>query len=515
MTTTSTTGGDAWYDNISVYSSDYEPATFTPGPSVEANHDLLGGLRENDFDVEDSQYSAGLVTLIIVFLVAGLLACCLIPCLYKCLGTSRQERLRERMKFGKQTHYRGNILMVLASVAAIASAAGAIWGLERADSGLTNIEDATQNMATDMLTILNLADDTSVALDEVTASYEALQASVDDCDNGAILSSLLDAFDISSLTASVQAEIDDVSEDNFGELAGDVQAISDAVSDTEGARKGLVWPVLILSLMFTAFFVAISVSTYECVAFGHRDCAPASCCINPCTIFVAVVIWICAALAVSLSALTGDFCIDPDANANELITDNTDGEIADLITYYTGDCTSENVAVDAIIAAQVVAVPIIQSVVPTLYQLEAACSDLAEPVQTLDNSLESFWTILEDAGELSSCENLNGLYQAAVYDELCKDLPQGLLGFWVSCAFLTVLLLILAIQWGRMLRQQTTEQDASTAEAMNSQRAGWLVVSKRFSRRNVVANPPPPPHGASSHVQRPVALERPQHVTQR
>ncbi|CAN0314917.1 unnamed protein product [Ectocarpus sp. 6 AP-2014] len=515
MTTTSATGGDAWYDNISVYSSDYEPATFTPGASVEANHDLLDGLRENDFDVEDAQYSAGLATLIIVFLVAGLLACCLIPCLYKCLGTSRQERLRERMQFGKQTHYGGNIFMVLASVAAIASAAGAIWGLERADSGLTNIEDATQNMATDMLTILNLADDTSVALDEVTASFEALQESVDSCDNGAILSSLLDAFDISSLTASVQTEIDGVSEDNFGELADDVQAISDAISDTEGARKGLLWPVLILSLVFTAFFVAISVSTYQCVAFGHRDCAPASCCINPCTIFVAVVIWICAALAVSLSALTGDFCIDPDTNANDLITENTEGDIADLITYYTGDCTSENVAVDAIIAAQEVAVPIIQSVVPTLYQLEEACSDLAEPVQTLDNSLESFWTILEDAGELSSCENLNGLYQSAVYDELCKDLPEGLLGFWVSCAFLTVLLLILVIQWGRMLRQQTTEEDASTAEAMNRQRAGWLNGSNRFSRRNVFANPPPPPPGASSHVQRPVALERPQHVTQR
>lgn len=60
MASTSTTGagsGDAWYDNISVYSSDYEPATFTPGSSVEANHDLLEGLRENDFDVEDTQYS--------------------------------------------------------------------------------------------------------------------------------------------------------------------------------------------------------------------------------------------------------------------------------------------------------------------------------------------------------------------------------------------------------------------------------------------------------------------------
>lgn len=51
--------------------------------------------------------------------------------------------------------------------------------------------------------------------------------------------------------------------------------------------------------------------------------------------------------------------------------------------------------------------------------------------------------VLENAGELSSCENLNGLYQTAVYDELCTDLPRGLLGFWVSCSILTVLLLIL------------------------------------------------------------------------
>lgn len=51
--------------------------------------------------------------------------------------------------------------------------------------------------------------------------------------------------------------------------------------------------------------------------------------------------------------------------------------------------------------------------------------------------------MLEDAGELSSCENLNSLYQTAVYDELCSDMPRGLLGFWVSCSILTVLLLIL------------------------------------------------------------------------
>lgn len=61
----------------------------------------------------------------------------------------------------------------------------------------------------------------------------------------------------------------------------------------------------------------------------------------------------------------------------------------------------------------------------------------------MDNSLQELWFVLEDAGELTSCENLNGQYQAAVYDDLCEDVPDGLLGFWVSCAILTVLLLVL------------------------------------------------------------------------
>ncbi len=71
------------------------------------------------------------------------------------------------------------------------------------------------------------------------------------------------------------------------------------------------------------------------------------------------------------------------------------------------------------------------------------CGELLAPVQSVEASLQSLWAVLENAGELSSCENLNTLYQTAVYDELCDDLPRGLLGFWVSCSILTVLLLVL------------------------------------------------------------------------
>ena len=79
----------------------------------------------------------------------------------------------------------------------------------------------------------------------------------------------------------------------------------------------------------------------------------------------------------------------------------------------------------------------------SILQLVEDCEEILTPVEEVDSSFQGLWNVLWDAGQLSSCENLNGHYQAAVHDELCDDLPRGLLAFWVSCAFLTLLLLVL------------------------------------------------------------------------
>ena len=76
-------------------------------------------------------------------------------------------------------------------------------------------------------------------------------------------------------------------------------------------------------------------------------------------------------------------------------------------------------------------------------QATDVCEDILPAVNTVNASLYDLWSLLDEAGQLSSCEGLNGPYQAAVYDELCDELPRGLLGFWVSCVILTVLLLVL------------------------------------------------------------------------
>lgn len=67
-------------------------------------------------------------------------------------------------------------------------------------------------------------------------------------------------------------------------------------------------------------------------------------------------------------AVSGDFRIDPDAHASDLIAGTSDAEdLLNLVTYYTGDCSTENFAVDAITLAQQVAMPSIQVLLPVLY----------------------------------------------------------------------------------------------------------------------------------------------------
>ena len=69
-----------------------------------------------------------------------------------------------------------------------------------------------------------------------------------------------------------------------------------------------------------------------------------------------------------VAALSGDFCTDPDSNVDTLIAENSNDEtLRSLLTYYTGDCTTENFAIDAVIAAQETAIPVIQETLPLLF----------------------------------------------------------------------------------------------------------------------------------------------------
>lgn len=64
-------------------------------------------------------------------------------------------------------------------------------------------------------------------------------------------------------------------------------------------------------------------------------------------------------------------------------------------------------------------------------------------VEAFDVSMKQAWTILEKAGWLGSCRNINRLYQSVVYDDLCDELlDEGLLVL-VSCVILFAVLLLM------------------------------------------------------------------------
>ena len=87
--------------------------------------------------------------------------------------------------------------------------------------------------------------------------------------------------------------------------------MSDAVHDTEGVRKGLVWPAVALAMFFTAVFVVIAVGTYEFIACSSHTCGPVSCIVSPCTVILAIIIWLSAASAVTLSGETNVLPLSP------------------------------------------------------------------------------------------------------------------------------------------------------------------------------------------------------------
>lgn len=80
-----------------------------------------------------------------------------------------------------------------------------------------------------------------------------------------------------------------------------VDDISDAVGKTESVRHGIVWPALALSMWAIICFIIIGLTTYGVVACGLLPCGPLTCILLPGTAFLAVVIWLCAATAVTLS----------------------------------------------------------------------------------------------------------------------------------------------------------------------------------------------------------------------
>lgn len=80
-----------------------------------------------------------------------------------------------------------------------------------------------------------------------------------------------------------------------------METVSESVATTEGLRKGVVWPAIVLSLLVVVTFIVVGISAYGFIACGARPCGPLTCIVLPGTVFLAIVVWLSAASAVTLS----------------------------------------------------------------------------------------------------------------------------------------------------------------------------------------------------------------------
>lgn len=78
-----------------------------------------------------------------------------------------------------------------------------------------------------------------------------------------------------------------------------VQGVSEAVKTTKGIRKGVVWPLISFTIVMVIFLL-IALGIYSIFACSVNNCVMIAKLITPCSIFLALIIWLSAAAAISM-----------------------------------------------------------------------------------------------------------------------------------------------------------------------------------------------------------------------
>ncbi|CAM9637816.1 unnamed protein product [Scytosiphon promiscuus] len=438
----------------------------------------LSLIPDVDFDVNDPAYRRGLLLLAVVFVVAGVSTCLLLGCLVT-WATRRRTYLFERSERPGRTELsKGRALLALA-VLALAAEACVIGGLSDVERRLSKMENATQDIVAALRLAAVLPDRVNAALSGVATAYLGVQDGLVDCVVGFIIN--VDEA-VEDLEEGVAANLMDLEDSGLEELANSIDDLNDDILAVRHVRHALVWPTVTLCAVLVGVYLFIAVKehrrssgagetsdTKSCAAAyypcascddhsrGIRkiNCDKRSRWIRALTWVFAFVILLTAAVATTIRTMITDFCSDLDDNLDNVVEGDDISVVVDpVLDYYTGDCSGSTVAVDAIDAAQDLAADGIATILDILSFGATLCDDIEDDVELMDSSLEELLDTLDEGAELVSCENIGGLYRSVVWDELCGELPQGLMVLLVSCVLLFVFLLLLWVQWTFMLQQK-------------------------------------------------------------
>ncbi|CAM9403394.1 unnamed protein product [Choristocarpus tenellus] len=452
-----------WWTELSVSRDSYVPPIYSEGSTVSTNHAILLGLRERDYDVSDQVYMYGLITTLGVFIFAGLVGCLLCPCL--CFG-SGTYRVNERKRMPVESESQGRrwkwpTLMVCASVlaAVIAAMAGAIVS----DDAISGVATSAHQAANDLREAIDMSESASISLANSQAAHESLLRNVNEsCDLAGDRSYTL-IRNSGSFFADMGGFLNATGNSSMEILSSDLEKLSDFVSSTAGIRRGTVIPVLIVASFAIVAFAVMGWGHFKLMEQG--DLKSTNWWLRyvmwPWGFLVASMTWILAGAAVSFSALTGDFCVNPSENLyNQL-------DKQDLLLYYSEECSGENQVVEAIQDAEYLAVNQLDDLVPAINEVGESCQAVSEEALGLVGSLYNLWVQIQAHMDLTSCRNLNGQYNNGVTENMCGKLGSGLMLLWVCLVIVSVLLVALLWLWSFTVARksiQATKGDLEMGE---------------------------------------------------
>ncbi|CAM9485388.1 unnamed protein product [Discosporangium mesarthrocarpum] len=446
-----------WWKDLVETEDTYSPATYSEGPSVSINHGIMKGLRHRDYDVDDDMYLYGIITTGAIFVIVGFVGCVITPCLCYGSGRWRKRYCRASRKYAQETKEPSTMWkwpVLLVCTVAMASVIAAVYGAIVSDFSLSDIAHSANAAAEDIREVMDIAGEVSSA----TGSSQDVLSSVLTITETCALEgdkSLAVVQSAGSFLEKISGYVLVAKSSGLTNLSANIEKVAWAMNSTTMVRQAMVWPTLALSFLILGASIIATWKHYQAMADGSRRDVDLrlNYLVWPLGLILTTCSWLVAAAALSLSALTGDFCVDPSTNLTEQLSNK------ELAAYYTGDCTGPNSLVQAMTTAEALAVNAISAFMPALKDVVSSCPAATRDSLALERGLYDLYTKLSAEVYLTSCRNMNSYYDNAVHNNMCGVLGESLIVLWVSLVVLSVLLFVLLWLWSiTVARPRTTDK---------------------------------------------------------
>eukprot|EP00611_Tribonema_gayanum_P021419 TRINITY_DN4113_c0_g1_i1.p1 TRINITY_DN4113_c0_g1~~TRINITY_DN4113_c0_g1_i1.p1 ORF type:complete len:534 (+),score=125.27 TRINITY_DN4113_c0_g1_i1:2115-3716(+) len=503
---TSSAAPAQWWESAQVVPvDDYQAPVYSPNSVAEINHDGFSGIRENQFDPSNKDYTNGIIWGVCLMLLIGVLMCFLTPLIYCLVGRKACccRKAKRKAPGGNGTKICFWVLWLIAAAGAGVSLGGFI-DLNSQVNDASDIMVEAAGIVTGVQSLAyNALGTAATIIDAIDNLLENAQQCVIAQVDVQYLTDLRTQLE-NIITRLVQVQQSTALQD----ISTKLLHVNQQVDNTVVWRRNLVIVIFTFDLACLLAFAAIG---YLVVKSGGRTSDMSKrtkCCVTclvvPLAMLIAVGSWGVLAAASAGAMLDGDFCQNPNANVLVMVKDNP------LVTFYM-TCTGDNEVYTALEVAQEAMLQAATSLAPKAAQLETLAQRASPSCQTLvttfltnfNNASYQLFNVLGEAQTALSCRTINGLFVDAVHQTACDDLNNSIGLLFLGLLMLSVPLMLAVLVWRLMVAQAEAlekryqeEEDMNDAEAVAKTEgmplksgAGGKVMQDPAAPVMTVANP--------------------------